>query len=67
MDTIDIVAMLDKKYSGPDRIMCPNQGVPVMLKSVGKALEDHGHLCVHKSGSLLVCGLCGYSQAVGRV
>ena len=66
MTVSDIVNLLDKKYSGPDKVLCPNQGKSFTFKSSGKSTEDHGHLAVHGSGSYLICGVCGYNQPVGR-
>jgi hypothetical protein len=65
MSQSDLVAMLDKKYSGPNGVMCPNQGKPAVLVQSKKTTDDHGRMGVHGSGLSLVCGVCGFTQAVG--
>lgn len=65
MNQADIVHLLDKKYA-EEPVMCPNQGRSVTFKSSGKVTEDHGHLAVHGTGTMLVCGVCGFNQPVAR-
>jgi hypothetical protein len=65
MNQSDLVALLDKKFSGEKAIMCPNQGKPAALVQSKITTSDHGRLAVHGSGTQLVCGICGYTQAVG--
>jgi hypothetical protein len=65
MSQIDLVSMLDKKYSGLNGVMCPNHGRPANLPQSKRVTEDHGRMAVHGSGLHLICGVCGATQAVG--
>lgn len=48
----ELVIKLDRAIvADPDAERCPNN-------------EDHGKLWPHGSGAALVCGKCGYNQAV---
>lgn len=60
MDHADIVISLDKKYhwTSPDAVKCPNDGKTAKLPQSGVTHTDHGFMGVHKSGQVLVCGVC---------
>lgn len=65
MEMSDIINLLDKKFSGANAVPCPNEGKPVKSQN-GNAYKEHGGLGVHKSGSMLICGRCGYNEPIGR-
>lgn len=66
MEQSDIVNMMDKKYSGDGRVVCPNEGVQAKMQC-GQVRSEHGAMGVHSSAAYLVCGVCGSTYPTSRI
>jgi transcription elongation factor Elf1 len=62
----ELVLALDRqqRHDNPRRVICPHGGVSKSVSAKrGDATFPHGGLGVHVSGTVLVCGTCGYQVA----
>lgn len=62
---MDLVNLMDKKYSGKNAVPCPREGQEGKVGTL--TTSYHGNLAVHGSGAYLVCGVCGASVPTSNV
>lgn len=60
--TADLVHALDKVQATDAGRVCPNEGKKHKLEHVKVTRTEHGRLQAHASGTVLICGLCGYNE-----